>query len=99
MDRPGTKAKKMKNKLPTQVVKARSIEASEVVREESLKRNKYWLGWTGEATIVASVADKDFIARNYAYKPIVVKRSKRGETIKVSITHVSDTSLFANNPY
>ncbi len=99
MDRPGTKAKKMKNKLPTQVVKARSIEASEVVREESLKRNKYWLGWTGEATIVASVADKDFIARNYAYKPIVVKRSKLGETIKVSITHVSDTSLFANNPY
>ncbi len=98
MDRPGTKAKKMKNKLPTQIVKARSIEASEIVRQESLKRNQYWLGWKGEATVVASVADKDFIARNYAYKPIVVKQGSLGETVKVSIVHVSDTSLFAEKP-
>ncbi len=98
MDRPGTKAKKMKNKLPTQVVKARSIEASEVVRQASLERNQYWLGWEGKATIVASVADKDFIARNYAYKPIVVKQGNLGETMEVSVVHVSDTSLFVQKP-
>ena len=99
MDRPGTKSSKMKNKLPTQIVKKRSIEASDVVREESLKRNQRWLGWEGKAMIVASGTGTDFIARNYAYKPIVVKEKEHevGDYVRVVIDEVSDTSLFARN--
>ena len=93
-DRPGTKASKMENKIPTQISKQRSVEITKVVNEEAEKRNKYWLGWQGEALIVADTPTKDLIARNYAYKPIVIKNGMIGQKVKVKIKSVSNTSLF-----
>ena len=93
-DRPGTKASKMKNKIPTQITKQRSVEITKIVNEEAEKRNKYWLGWEGEALIVADTPTKDLIARNYAYKPIVIKNGVIGHKVRVKIKSVSNTSLF-----
>ncbi len=95
-DRPGTKASKMKNKVPTHIAKKRSVEITKIVNEEAEKRNRFWLGWEGEALIVADTLSKDLIARNYAYKPIVIRHGKIGEKIKVRISGYSFTSLFTD---
>ncbi|MEM5794093.1 MAG: tRNA (N(6)-L-threonylcarbamoyladenosine(37)-C(2))-methylthiotransferase [Candidatus Aenigmatarchaeota archaeon] len=74
--RPGTEAAKMKQ-LPQATIKKRSKEAFELVRRISFEKNQKWLNWEGLCLIDEKGAkSKTFIARNFAYKPIVVKSEK-----------------------
>jgi threonylcarbamoyladenosine tRNA methylthiotransferase CDKAL1 len=76
--------------------KRRSTLAAELAKQISAKRNKCWVGWTGEILVdeKGKVADS-WVGRNFAYKPIVVKSSENllGKTFKVEVTESSQTYL------
>ncbi|MGC8811982.1 MAG: tRNA (N(6)-L-threonylcarbamoyladenosine(37)-C(2))-methylthiotransferase [Candidatus Aenigmatarchaeota archaeon] len=93
--RPRTEAAKMKQ-LPNHIVKKRSKEAFELVRKISFEKNQRWLGWEGECLIdEKGVKNKTFLARNFAYKPIVVKSEKNllGEIKNIRITEARSNYL------
>ena len=83
--RPGTEAQKMKQ-LPTQIKKERSRELSELVREIVEKVNEKWKNWEGEV-LVSEKGKQGFIARNFAYKPVVIKNVQNllGKFVRVKI--------------
>jgi len=92
---PNTLAKNLKMvNLP--VIKKRSKKASEFVKKLLLKRNKKWIGWRGEVLVDEKGKNDTFIARNYAYKPIVLEgKNLLGKKIKVEIVDVKPNYLVA----
>ena len=97
MDRPGTKAARMTGKIPSKEMQYRSRQITATVNEVSYERNKYWLEWEGEVLIGGSAPGKDFVARNYAYKPIVVSNGKIGAWTTVKVADVTHTSLLTKS--
>ena len=77
--RKGTKAEKLK-KLKSEVVKKRSIIASNIAKEISMEQNKIWDGWGGEILI-----DKINEGRNFAYKLIKIDSKELGRFVKVKV--------------
>ncbi len=76
--------------------KRRSTVAAELAKQLSAKRNKCWVGWNGEVLIdEKGKVEGSWVGRNFAYKPIVVKSSKKllGKTLKVEVTEASQTYL------
>ncbi len=92
--RPRTKAAKMKQ-LSVKLIKKRSKELMEIVKKIQLEKNKKWVGWKGEV-LVDEAKVKDFIGRNFTYKPVVLKEGKLKEFKTVEIDSVSHTSLFVS---
>jgi MiaB-like tRNA modifying enzyme len=94
--RPNTPAEKIKQ-LSVGEIKARSTEATKIVKEISLKRNKRWLNWEGEIIVDKKGRNDSWIGRNYAYKPIVIKTRtyQNGKFLKVKITETYQNSLKA----
>jgi MiaB-like tRNA modifying enzyme len=93
--RPKTEAAKMKE-LPSAIVRKRSKEAFELTRKISLEKNQKWLGWEGECLIDEKGLKKGtFIARNFAYKPIIIKSKKNllGSFKKIRITEAKSNYL------
>lgn len=92
--RPGTKAAGMKQ-LPTEAKKARSRAMTDIVSKICLEQNKKWLGWSGPVIIDEyNRENQNWIARNHAYKPIVIKQqSELGEIITVKIKEAEKTHL------
>jgi MiaB-like tRNA modifying enzyme len=91
--RPDTRAAKMKQ-IPTEIKKGRTREMSALVDKISLEANKKWLGWSGSVLVNEFKKDKDnFIGRNFAYKPVAIKKGSLGESIKVKITGIEKTCL------
>jgi len=91
---PSTLAVKME-KISNKVIKRRSKILSEIVKKVSLKRNKKWIGWEGEALIDEIGKNNTLVARNFAYKPIVLKADKKlfGKFVKVKIKNARKTYL------
>ena len=91
---PSTLAVKME-KISNEVIKRRSKILSEIVKKVSLKRNKKWIGWEGEALIDEIGKNNTLVARNFAYKPIVLKADKKlfGKFVKVKIKNAMETYL------
>jgi threonylcarbamoyladenosine tRNA methylthiotransferase CDKAL1 len=94
--RPGTMAAKL-DKVPSQVIKARSRQMHLIVNDITLKRNLLWKGWEGDI-IVNHSDDNRLEGRNYAYKPIHVIRSGKdqvrlGDRITVTIRDISSHML------
>ncbi len=84
--RPHTPAAEMPNKLPGWEIKRRSRLITKISNELSLKRNSKWVGWKGDATVTETGRKGGMIARNYAYKHIVLKEPvKLGEKVKVKL--------------
>jgi MiaB-like tRNA modifying enzyme len=85
--RPGTLAAKMQQ-IDYDAVKERSTKISAIVDEIAVAQNKKWLGWSGPAIVDEFNTEKQsWIARNFAYKPIVLKeRCRLGEIFDVKIT-------------
>ncbi|MEM4678701.1 MAG: tRNA (N(6)-L-threonylcarbamoyladenosine(37)-C(2))-methylthiotransferase [Candidatus Jordarchaeales archaeon] len=95
--RPHTPAAKMPNKLPGWEIKRRSRILTQVSNELSLKRNMKWVGWVGEAIVTEVGRKGGVIARNYAYKHIVVREDvKLGEKIKVRLSEAKIGYLFGS---
>jgi MiaB/RimO family radical SAM methylthiotransferase len=96
--RPKTLAVKLYKTLSGKIIKERSRKLKEVFNKNVYERNKIWLGWEGY-TIVESKGkyENTWIARNYAYKQIIVKSDKNilGKTIKVKVENVTPIDLRA----
>ena len=97
--RPGTSATLLKGRLTTEVAKDRSARIHEVTTKISLERNVRWIGWTG--SIIIDEVSQNFIqGRNYAYKPIFIKKEgsrigspKLGDRIMVRVKNYSSRAL------
>jgi MiaB-like tRNA modifying enzyme len=84
--RPGTAASKLKQ-VPSGTVKARTRELTAIHKEMTRKNHEEWLGWEGEVIIEEYNADnKNWLARNQFYKPIIVENGKLGENVRIRIT-------------
>ena len=87
--RPSTKAAKMKQ-LPGKTISERSKKLSLLVENISQEKNKSWIGWEGKA-IIEDIQEKNILARNESYKPIVIEKSntsfKKGDWVKIKITN------------
>ncbi len=87
--RPGTPSSRMKG-LEGKEVKRRSRIASGLVRRISLESNNRWLGWKGRCLVSEVGKRKGFIARNHAYKPIVLAGSEQlGSRVQVNVERVT----------
>ena len=93
--RPRTEAEKMSEVLPGWKIKERSRKISKIVRKISFQRNLEWLSYVGEALISEKGIKGGFIARNFAYKPIVVysKENILGTFVKVKVVDAKVTYL------
>jgi threonylcarbamoyladenosine tRNA methylthiotransferase CDKAL1 len=96
--RPRTAAAEMRNTVAPAEIKRRSAEAAKLAKQVSLKRNKRWVGWTGEVLIdEKGKVPSSWIGRNFAYKPITVKSSAKllGKTLPVKVIEAFSTHLAA----
>lgn len=94
--RPGTLAAKMK-KIPTDVVARRSRYIYGIILRGMKERNERWIGWEGEA-VVTQKGNKNgtWVARNYAYKPIVIRTDSflLGKRVLLSVEDAASTHLY-----
>jgi threonylcarbamoyladenosine tRNA methylthiotransferase CDKAL1 len=95
--RPKTAASEMRNSLvEKEEIKRRSTVASELAKNLSAKRNKNWVSWSGEVLVdEKGKIEGSWIARNFAYKPIVIKSNEDllGKTLRVEVVEASMTYL------
>ena len=69
---------------------------AKLVSRISFEKNKAWMGWSGEVLIDEKGRDDSWIGRNFAYKPMVIKRKKeffRGRFINVRVVRAFPTYL------
>jgi len=93
--RPGTEAAKMEQ-LDVSVVNERSAKTMRIVNEISRKNNEKWVGWRGSCLVDERIKN-GFVARNFAYRPIVIKTDENilGRIIDVEIMGVTTNCLLA----
>ncbi|VVB81048.1 tRNA-2-methylthio-N(6)-dimethylallyladenosine synthase [uncultured archaeon] len=90
--RPGTLAAEMPQ-VHGNIRKARSRKLTALQKKISAEKNKQWLNWEGEIIIDEKVKD-GMSGRNYAYKPIVIRKEiPLGTQIKAKITETHSTYL------
>ncbi|MBS7287674.1 MAG: tRNA (N(6)-L-threonylcarbamoyladenosine(37)-C(2))-methylthiotransferase [Candidatus Freyarchaeota archaeon] len=95
--RPHTLAARMPNKIPGWEIKRRSRILSQVSNELSLKRNMKWVGWKGDVIITEKARKGGVVARNYAYKHIIIRESvELGERIRVKLEEARIGYLFGS---
>lgn len=89
--RPGTSAEKLKQHHG-RVTKNRSRRMNNLFREIGLEQNRRWIGWQGRA-FVSEKIDEGFCARNFAYKPIILK-SKENLLGKFVDVRIKDATFY-----
>lgn len=84
--RPGTAAEKLKQ-FHGRVTKSRSRRMNFLFRDVGLEKNRRWIGWEGKV-LISEILDNGFCARNFAYKPIIIKSEDNllGKFVDVGIT-------------
>ncbi len=93
--RPGTAAAEMK-RLPDSAVMERSRKLHALAKKIALGRNLEWVGWKGRAVVDERGKEPGtFIARNFAYKPIVIRSNENlpGRFVEVKVTDAATTHL------
>lgn len=96
--RPRATATFYSRQLHGRETKQRSRKMTRLTRKIGLDVNLGWVGWRGKA-LVAEVGDKGgFVARNYAYKPIVVKGKGNilGHFVNLTATSATPSYLVGN---
>jgi len=97
--RPRTIAAKMQAEfIHSLEIKRRSRSISKAVKKIALEKNHTWIGWTGKVFVdEAGGIPGSCIARNFAYKPVVLKDTNSaniiGKTLNVEITKAHSTYL------
>ena len=88
-----TDAAKVKQ-VDIKTVNERSLVLHNLVRKICLKNNKKWIGWKGKV-LVDEKTKNGFVARNFAYKPIVIKNKKNilGKNIEMEIKDATANCL------
>jgi len=93
--RPNTVSASMK-KIPTRIIKERSVELSRIMDEIMLRRNRLWIGWRG-AILLNEYGKMDrLIGRNYAYRILAVDADSLdlGDIIYVKAVQAYTTWLY-----
>ena len=92
--RPKTKAKRMPNRIPTELVKKRSKDLTIICKNLMQKRNKRYIGRRMSVVSLKKGTDKSVLCRSKNYKPVVIKKPLSiGETYSVEIIDATDTHL------
>ncbi|MEM1537128.1 MAG: TRAM domain-containing protein, partial [Candidatus Bathyarchaeia archaeon] len=94
--RPRTIAAQMRDIVPFSEIKARSAFMSRLALDMALERNREWVGWEGEILVDESgTVSGSWIGRNFAYKPIVIKRDggMLGNFVRVKAVEAFPTHL------
>lgn len=93
--RPGTRASRLPQ-LPSAVIAERSRRMSEFARQNSTQVAQSWVGWQGEVIIEQASPTAKTVARNFAYKPILLDGSfQPGQRVEVRVTGVEGFHLRA----
>ncbi|MCX7012643.1 MAG: tRNA (N(6)-L-threonylcarbamoyladenosine(37)-C(2))-methylthiotransferase [Candidatus Sumerlaeota bacterium] len=83
--RPGTLAARMPQ-LPSRVVSQRSRRLARLVEEISFASLSEWANWQGEAWVSEIKRAGSAVARNFAYRPIVLRgRFRPGQRVRVRV--------------
>ncbi len=93
--RPGTAAARLK-RLPDKAVMERSRKLHALAKRIALSNNLEWVGWKGRAVVDEKGKEPGtFVARNFAYKPIVLSGSTDllGKPVNMEITDAEVTCL------
>ncbi|MBW2963179.1 TRAM domain-containing protein, partial [Candidatus Woesearchaeota archaeon] len=91
-----TKAAKMENQIHGQETKKRSQLLTDIYHNIARMQNERWLNWQGTALIDEIGKDNSFVARNYTYKPVILKGNySLGETVQVRIKKATSFDLRA----
>jgi MiaB-like tRNA modifying enzyme len=81
--------------LDSKIVRERSRTLHHITKQISLRNNKEWIGWSGEVLVDEKVKNA-FIARNFAYKPVLIREELPiGKIVFVKIIDVSSNCLIA----
>lgn len=92
--RPYTKAKTMKGRIKTEIVKSRSKILTEICNGISKDNNQKHVGKKYNALITKEGKNKTYVGRAENYKPVVVKEKVEiGTIINVEITKAASTYL------
>ena len=73
--REGTEAFLMKDQISGEVKKERSRKLTLLHEWIALENNKRWKGWKGKVLIDEHGKEESSIGRNFAYKPVVIKKA------------------------
>jgi len=92
--RPKTEASKLKQ-LPRDIIEKRCKELAHIVKEISYQKNLKWINWVGRCLIDEKGKKDTWIARNFTYKPVVVKSDQNllGKFVDVEIVDVRSNYL------
>ena len=93
--RKGTEAEQMEQQIPSWETKNRSRHMSSVFDWISFENNKRWMGWEGYVVVDDHGKNNTFIARNHAYKQIIIESTKDlfGEVLHVKIDAITKYDL------
>ncbi|MCD6522716.1 MAG: tRNA (N(6)-L-threonylcarbamoyladenosine(37)-C(2))-methylthiotransferase [Candidatus Diapherotrites archaeon] len=90
--RPNTEASRMK-KIPTEVIKKRSVICSDVCRRISFEQNKRYIGKEWNVFVTEKGKKGNFIARAPNYKQIIVKKAKLGNKYRIKVVKAHPSYL------
>jgi len=91
---PLTPAGKLKP-LPSEILKERSLRMLRCFEPIAIERNRKWIGWEGQVLIDEEGKGNTLVGRNYAYKPVIVKKGKIGDYVNVRISKATVHDLRA----
>ncbi len=92
--RPFTKAKTMNGRIPTELVKNRSRELTELCQDLMMKRNNTYISKEMVALALKQGKNHTTLCRTDNYKPVVVDDEvSLGEKVRVHILEATDTHL------
>lgn len=94
--RPKTEAATMDHKIPGFIAKKRSGFLTSVFHNIARMQNERWIGWTGRVLVTERGKDDTLVARNFAYKPVILRgEHKIGDVVDVRIKGCSSFDLKA----
>jgi threonylcarbamoyladenosine tRNA methylthiotransferase CDKAL1 len=94
--RPKTEAEQMENQVHSRITKDRSRILTQIFHNIARMRNECWFSWQGEVLVDERGKDNTLIARNYAYKPVVIRGDYRlGDKLNVRIRSITPFDLRA----
>lgn len=84
--RPGTAAARMPQ-LSSKIISQRSRQLNQTVEEISTAGLKEWVGWKGEVRVSEIKRPGSAVARNFAYRPIILQGDYRpGQRLLIRVT-------------
>jgi len=96
--RPNTEAAAMPDQIHGSETKKRSSFLTAIHTNIARMQNEKWIDWQGEVIIDETGKNNSLIARNYSYKPIVIKSNKQlplGTIVRVKVINITPYDLRA----